>query len=87
MSSLAINPSEIVRSVGAGLALAAMLLILPRCVLAAPSTAVATNDFLDSIPDRGQPLAKTIEMVRYCGFRWVRAGKERMREKGPTTQV
>jgi hypothetical protein len=91
MKSLTINPSEIVRSAGAGLALAAMLLILPRCVLAAPSTAVATNDFLDSIgvvttfPDRGQPLAKTIEMVRYCGFRWVRAGIEGMREKGPTT--
>lgn len=92
MKSLAMNPSEIVRSVaGAGLALGAMLLILPRCVLAAPSAAVATNDFLDSIgvvttfPDRGQPLAKTIEMVRYCGFRWVRAGIEGMTEKGATT--
>jgi hypothetical protein len=57
----------------------------------AGSTAVATNDFLDSIgivstfPDRGQPLAKTIEMVRYCGFRWVRAGIEGLSERGPTT--
>jgi len=76
---------------GAGLALAAMLLILPRGAVAAVSTAVATNDFLNSIgvvstfPDRGQPLAKTIEMVRYCGFRWVRAGIEGLSDKGPTT--
>jgi hypothetical protein len=50
MSSRAINPSEIVRSVaGAGLALAAVLLILPRSVLAAPSTGCCDADFFDSI--------------------------------------
>ncbi len=80
------------RSVAAAcLALAAMMLTLTRCALAAPTTAVATNDFLNSIgvvstfPDRGQPLAKTIEMVRYCGFRWVRAGIEGLSDNGPTT--
>ena len=88
----AIAPSKILRSVvGACLALAAVLPISPRHSLAAPNTAVATNDFLNSIgvvttfPDRGQPLAKTIEMVRYCGFRWVRAGIEGLSDKGPTT--
>jgi len=59
--------------------------------LAGPKTAVATADFLDSIgvvstfPDRGQPLDRTIEMVRFCGFRWVRAGIEGLNETGPTT--
>lgn len=53
--------------------------------------AVPTSDFLDSIgvvstfPDRGQPLERTIEMVRYGGFRWVRAGIEGVTENGPTT--
>lgn len=53
--------------------------------------AVATADFLDSIgicttfPDRGQPLEKTVEMIRYCGFRWVRAAIEGVTERGPTT--
>jgi hypothetical protein len=77
---------------GAGiLTLAALEPGLPDRALAAGSTAVATNDFLDSIgvattfPDRGQPLAKTIEMVRYCGFRWVRAGIEGLSDRGPTT--
>jgi hypothetical protein len=62
-----------------------------RPIFAAPVTAVATNDFLNSIgvvstfPDRGQPLDKTIEMVRYCGFRWVRAGIEGLSDQGPTT--
>jgi hypothetical protein len=66
-------------------------LIWPRYSLAAPNAAFATNDFLNSIgvvstfPDRGQPLAETIRMVRYCGFRWVRAGIEGLSEKGPTT--
>ncbi|OBQ71029.1 glycosyl hydrolase [Mesorhizobium erdmanii] len=74
--------------VGAWLALAP---ISPRHALAAPQNAVATNDFLNSIgvvstfPDRGQPLAKTIEMVRYCGFRWIRAGIEGLSDDGPTT--
>jgi hypothetical protein len=68
-----------------------VLPIWPRHSLAAPKVAVATNDFLNSIgvvttfPDRGQPLARTIEMVRYCGFRWVRAGIEGLSDKGPTT--
>ncbi len=70
---------------------ACLLLALPRPSLAAPTTAIATNDFLNSIgvvstfPDRGQPLDKTIEMVRYCGFRWVRAGIEGLSSDGPTT--
>jgi len=57
----------------------------------APHRAVATSEFLDSIgvvstfPDRGQPLDKTIEMIRYCGFRWVRAGIEGLSDDGPTT--
>ena len=63
----------------------------PHALLAAPVKAVATNDFLNSIginathPDRGQPLEKTIEMVRYCGFRWIRAGVFGVTENGPTT--
>ena len=68
-----------------------MAAVIPSLSLATPSAAVATNDFLNSIgvvttfPDRGQPLAKTIDMVRYCGFRWVRAGIEGLSDKGPTT--
>jgi hypothetical protein len=52
--------------------------------------AMPTVDFLDSIgivstfPDRGQPVERTIEMVRYAGFRWVRAGIEGLTEEGPT---
>jgi len=77
--------------VSACFALAMVMPIWPRHSLAAPKVAVATNDFLNSIgvvttfPDRGQPLARTIEMVRYCGFRWVRAGIEGLSDKGPTT--
>ena len=77
--------------VSACFALALVLPIWPRHSLAAPKVAVATNDFLNSIgvvttfPDRGQPLARTIEMVRYCGFRWVRAGIEGLSDNGPTT--
>lgn len=58
---------------------------------AAQETAVPTSIFLDSIgvvstfPDRGQPLDRTVEMVRYGGFRWVRAGIEGLSEDGPTT--
>ena len=91
-SRLAITPSKILRFVvGACFALAVVLPISPRHSLAAPNTAVATNDFLNSIgvvtafPDRGQPLARTIEMVRYCGFGWVRAGIEGLSDTGPTT--
>lgn len=67
------------------------MLILPRNAPAADHRAIATNDFLNSIgvvstfPDRGQPLDKTIEMLRYCGFRWVRAGIEGLSDSGPTT--
>src|SRR3954469_8648933 len=76
---------------GACFALAVVLPIASRPSLAAPRTAVATTKFLNSIgvvttfPDRGQPLARTIEMVRYCGFRWVRAGIEGLSDEGPTT--
>ncbi len=78
---------------------AALALVMPvwrRHSIAAPSpaattTAVATTDFLNSIgvvttfPDRGQPLGRTIDMIRYCGFRWVRAGIEGLSDYGPTT--
>lgn len=53
--------------------------------------ATATSDFLDTIgvvtsmPDRGQRLDKTIEMLRYGGFRWVRAGSEGLSKDGRTT--
>src|SRR5262249_25418574 len=56
-----------------------------------PTTAIPTGDFLDSIgidttfPDRGQPLDKTVEMVKHLGFRWVRGGLGGLTEKGPTT--
>jgi hypothetical protein len=71
--------------------LTVVLTLWARHSLAAPLAAVATNDFLNSIgvittfPDRGQPLDKTIAMIRYCGFRWVRAGIEGLTDKGPTT--
>ena len=56
-----------------------------------PKTAVPTAAFLNSIgidstfPDRGQPLDKTIEMIKYTGFRWVRGGIEGLTTAGPTT--
>lgn len=58
---------------------------------AGPVAAVPASAFLDTIgvvttfPDRGQPLAKTVEMLKYGGFRWVRGGIEGLTEKGPTT--
>jgi hypothetical protein len=58
---------------------------------AGPVTAVPVTDFLNTIgvvttfPDRGQPVDKTVEMLTYCGFRWVRGGIEGLSEKGPTT--
>ncbi len=58
---------------------------------AAETTAIPASDFLNSIgidstfPDRGQPLAKTIEMVKFTGFRWVRGGIEGLSTQGPTT--
>ena len=45
-------------------------------------TAKPVNDFLNSIGiysaiySRGETLEKTIECVKYCGFRWLRAGYE-----------
>jgi len=62
-----------------------------RAAEAAGVAAVRASDFLDSIgvvtsfPDRGQPLEKTVEMLRYTGIRWVRGGIEGLREQGPTT--
>jgi hypothetical protein len=58
---------------------------------AGPVRAVPAAAFLDTLgvvttfPDRGQPLEKTVEMLRYGGFRWVRGGIEGLTEKGPTT--
>ncbi len=58
---------------------------------AAAVTAIPAVAFLDSIgvnstfPDRGQPLPKTIAMVKYAGFRWVRGGIEGLTSQGPTT--
>ena len=54
-------------------------------------TAVPVIDFLNSLgidttfPDRGQPLPKTVEMIKYAGFRWVRGGIEGLTDRGPTT--
>ena len=58
-----------------------------------PRQSHATADFLGSIgivttmPDRGQPIDKTIEMINYCGFRWIRGGIEGVKEEAgaPTT--
>ena len=58
---------------------------------APPAAAVRTTVFLDSIgidstfPDRGQPLDKTVAMIKYAGFRWVRGGIEGLGTNGPTT--
>ncbi len=58
---------------------------------AAATTALSAVDFLNSIgvvstfPDRGQPVPKTVEMLKYGGFRWVRGGIEGLTENGPTT--
>ena len=79
------------RKASIALAFTAILLGSPQATLAAPVGAIATSDFLDSIgvvstfPDRGQPIEKTIDMVRFCGFRWVRAGIEGLTDEGPTT--
>jgi hypothetical protein len=61
----------------------------PSVALAA--TARPVNDFLNSIginttmPDRGQPIDKTIEMIKFGGWRWARGGIEGVTETGPTT--
>lgn len=71
--------------------LALMPVVLIEAAAAAPVKAVPTAKFLDSIgivttfPDRGQPLDKTIEMIKFCGFRWVRGGIEGLTDDGPTT--
>ena len=55
-------------------------------ILAAPTAA-----FLDSIgivssfEDRGQPYEKTLEMLQYGGFRWLRGGIEGLSDTGPLT--
>ncbi|MFT7593693.1 MAG: hypothetical protein ACI8R4_001008 [Paracoccaceae bacterium] len=87
-----LSPSR--RAVLAMLASSGMGLAATRATGSPPFTTLRARparSFLDSIgvvttfPDRGQPLDKTIEMVRYCGFRWVRAGIEGLTTKGPTT--
>ncbi|GAB6164952.1 hypothetical protein JCM19992_09520 [Thermostilla marina] len=56
-----------------------------------PVKAVPAGDFLDSIgvcttfPNRGQPIDKTVTMLRHCGFRWVRAHVEDLDAQGRTT--
>jgi len=71
--------------------LLAAALLLPPAAYATPTTAIAAGDFLNSIgidstfPDRGQPLPKTIDMVKYAGFRWIRGGIEGLTDNGPTT--
>ncbi|MCJ2179804.1 hypothetical protein [Novosphingobium album (ex Hu et al. 2023)] len=65
--------------------------VLPSDPTPVAHLAIPANDFLNSIgvvstfPDRGQPLDKTVSMVRYGGFRWVRAGIEGLSDTGPTT--
>ena len=68
-----------------------IVLELQSAATVGPTTAIPVTAFLNSIgvvstfPDRGQPLEKTIQMVKYGGFRWVRGGIEGLTEKGPTT--
>jgi len=58
----------------------------PVVTLAVPTSAFLNSvGIVTSFPDRGQPLPKTIDMVKYCGFRWVRAGIEGVTDDGPTT--
>lgn len=80
------------RSFGYFLSLAVVLAVgIEASAIAGETQAVPSIDFLNSIgidstfPDRGQPLDKTIEMIRYAGFRWVRAGTEGLTDHGPTT--
>jgi hypothetical protein len=68
-----------------------IVLRLPLAGKAGATTAIPATAFLNSIgvvstfPDRGQPLLKTIPMVKYAGFRWVRGGIEGLTARGPTT--
>jgi hypothetical protein len=65
--------------------------VYPSATKAGATAAIPASVFLDSIgvvstfPDRGQPLPRTIAMVKYGGFRWVRGGIEGLTAKGPTT--
>jgi hypothetical protein len=58
---------------------------------AVATTAIPAADFLNSVgvvttfPDRGQPLPKTVKMLKYTGMRWVRGGIEGLTDRGPTT--
>lgn len=40
---------------------------------------------VSTFPDRSQPLERTVEMLKYCGFRWVRGGIEGLTADGPTS--
>jgi hypothetical protein len=68
-----------------------VVLALTPSAKAEATTAIPAADLLNSIgvvstfPDRGQPLPKTVKMVKYAGFRWVRGGIEGLTERGPTT--
>jgi hypothetical protein len=68
-----------------------LALALSPAAPGAPTTAIRTTDFLNSLgvdttfPDRGQPLGKTVEMINYLGIRWVRGGIEGLSTNGPTT--
>ncbi len=68
-----------------------IVLRMPLATETAATTAIPAANFLESIgvvstfPDRGQPLPKTIEMVKYGGFRWVRGGIEGLTTDGPTS--
>jgi hypothetical protein len=75
----------------AGILIFSALVVWQHRSWSAEMTAGRTTDFLNSLginstfPDRGQPLEKTIEMVKYAGFRWMRGGIEGLTDKGPTT--
>jgi hypothetical protein len=68
-----------------------VVLSFPPADTPVATTVLPVTDFLNSIgvvttfPDRGQPLPRTIEMVKYGGFRWVRGGIEGLTARGPTT--
>jgi hypothetical protein len=72
-------------------AFCALFVSLPSGAHSEPTRAASNSAFLSSVgvvstfPDRGQPLDKTIEMIRYGGFRWVRTGIEGLTEEGKTT--
>lgn len=72
-------------------AIFAMALTAARPAAAEQILAQPTAAFLDSIgvvstfQDRGQPYEKTLEMLQYGGFRWLRGGIEGLSEKGPLT--